>query len=71
MKSACIRLRIVDVARSHVLASNHNFTNVIRRKRNAILEQIRRGRVAQTRAAAPVRREETPGDFVEQQGGIY
>ncbi|MBU2342014.1 MAG: transglycosylase domain-containing protein [Alphaproteobacteria bacterium] len=40
-------------------------------KRNAILEQIRRGRIAQTRAEAPVRREEAPGDFVEQQGGIY
>ncbi|WP_454596894.1 penicillin-binding protein 1A [Qipengyuania sp. SM2507] len=40
-------------------------------KRNAILEQIRRGRVAQTRSAAPVRREEAPGDFVEEQGGIY
>ncbi|OBX20342.1 penicillin-binding protein [Erythrobacter sp. QSSC1-22B] len=40
-------------------------------KRNAILEQIRRGRVAQTRSLAPVRREEAPGDFVEEQGGIY
>ena len=40
-------------------------------KRNAILEQIRRGRVAQTRSTAPARREEAPSDFVEQQGGIY
>jgi penicillin-binding protein 1A len=40
-------------------------------KRNAILEQIRRGRVAQTRSTAPARSEEAPGDFVEQQGGIY
>ena len=40
-------------------------------KRNAILEQIRRGRIAQTRSTAPARREEAPSDFVEQQGGIY
>ncbi|ANY20760.1 Penicillin-binding protein 1A [Tsuneonella dongtanensis] len=40
-------------------------------KRNEILEMIRRGRQASAREATTREREERPGDFVEEQGGLY
>ncbi len=40
-------------------------------KRNEILEMIRRGRQAATSATTSSKKEERPGDFVEEQGGIY
>jgi penicillin-binding protein 1A len=40
-------------------------------KRNEILEMIRRGRQAAASTTTTRRNEERPGDFVEEQGGIY
>ncbi|MCT2558734.1 transglycosylase domain-containing protein [Tsuneonella sp. YG55] len=40
-------------------------------KRNEILEMIRRGRQAAETASTSRRSEDRPGDFVEEQGGIY
>ena len=40
-------------------------------KRNEILEMIRRGRQAAASTTTTRRSEERPGDFVEEQGGIY
>ena len=40
-------------------------------KRNEILEMIRRGRQASAQTTTVRAREERPGDFVEEQGGIY